>query len=154
MGYNTVIQDRSYVDPMDIVKRPFSNIADAIPLVWPLPPPHYWGQNKHFTWSNVDVNDSVPICASTYYYDLGDDSTITQPYQGEILCIESDAVAPTVWRFAHNRANFQPGYFNTQPLGSGSRDGKFLLFSSDWDNQLGVESDGTPRSDAWIVKLD
>lgn len=154
MGYNTVVQDRSYLDPMDIVKRPFSNIANATPLVWPLPPPHYWGQDKHFTWNNVDVNDSVPICASTYYYDEGDDWSITQPYQGEILCIESDGVASTVWRFAHNRADVQDGYFNTQPLGTVSRDGKFLLFSSDWDSQLGVESDGTPRSDAWIVKLD
>lgn len=153
MGYNNLVQDRSYGDPMDIVKRPFNNIADAIPLVWPLPPPHYWGQNKHFTWSNVDVNDSVPVCASTYYYDEGSD-TITQPYEGEIICIETDAVASTVWRFAHNRASGDPSYFNTQPLGSISRDGRFLLFTSDWRHQLGVESDGTPRSDAWIVKLD
>ena len=152
-GYNTIVQDRSYKDPMDIVKRPFSNIAKVTPLVWPLPAPHYWGQNKHFTWSNVDVKDSVPICASTYYYDE-DNDTITQPYQGEIICVETDAVASTVWRFVHNRASGEPGYFNTQPLGSISRDGKFLLFTSDWHNQLGIESNGTPRSDAWIVKLD
>lgn len=153
IGYNTIVQDRSYKDPMDIVKRPLSNIAQATPLVWPLPAPHYWGQNKHFTWSNVDVNDSVPICASTYYYDEEND-TITQPYQGEIICIETDTLASTVWRFVHNRATGDPSYFNTQPLGSISRDGKFLLFTSDWHNQVGIESNGTPRSDAWIVKLD
>lgn len=153
LGYNTIVQDRSEGDPMDIVKRPFSNITQAIPLVWPLPPPHYWGQNKHFTWSNVDSNDSVPVCASTYYYDEENDE-ITQPYQGEIMCIETDTLASTVWRFAHNRASADPGYFNTQPLGSVSRDGKFLLFTSDWHGQVGIESNGTPRSDAWIVKLD
>jgi hypothetical protein len=153
VGYNTLVQDRSLKDPMDIVKRPLDNIANAIPLVWPLPPPHYWGQNKHFTWSNVDVNDNEPICASTYYYDE-DNDTITQPYQGEMICIETDAIASTVWRFAHNRASGEPGYFNTQPLGSVSRDGKFVLFTSDWHNQLGTERNGTPRSDAWIVKLD
>lgn len=152
-GYNTVVQDRSYKDPMDIVKRPFDNIADAIPLVWPLNPPHYWGQDKHFTWSNVDVNDSTPVCATSYAYVWGD-WTITQPYEREIMCIETDTLASTVWRFAHNRASDQPAYFNTQPLGSVSRYGNYLLFTSDWDNQLGIESDGTPRSDVWIVKLD
>jgi hypothetical protein len=99
----------------------------------------------------VDVNDSVPVCASTYLDDA--DGSITQPFEGEIFCIETDGAASTVWRFAHNRATWYPKYFNTQPLGSISRDGRFFLFTSAWDEQLGTESNGTPRSDAWIVKL-
>ena len=71
-----------------------------------------------------------------------------------MFCIETDGAASTVWRFAHNRATWYPKYFNTQPLGSISRDGRFFLFTSAWDEQLGAESNGTPRSDAWIVKLD
>jgi len=152
-GYNSVIQDRSFMDPMDIVKRPFNDIADVTALVWPLPPPHYWGQEKHFTWSNVNVSDSAPVCASSYYY-LDNGGAITQPFEGEIFCIETDGVASTIWRFAHNRATWYPKYFNTQPLGSVSMDGRFFLFTSAWDEQLGTESDGTPRSDVWIVKLD
>jgi hypothetical protein len=27
------------------------------------------------------------------------------------------------------------------------------MFTSDWDEQLGKETNGTPRSDVWIVKL-
>ena len=137
---------------MDIVKRPFGNIAEVSPLVWPLPAPHYWGQDRHFTWSNVDINDSVPVCASSYLYE-GYWGTITQPFEGEIFCIETDGVASTIWRFAHNRATWYSEYFNTQPLGSISRDGSFFLFTSNWDEQLGTERDGTPRSDVWIVKL-
>jgi hypothetical protein len=33
-------------------------------------------------------------------------------------------------------------------------DGRFMLFTSDWDAQLGTGTDGTPRSDVFIVKLE
>jgi hypothetical protein len=117
-----------------------------------LPLPHYWGQPQHFTWSNVDVKDSTPVCGSTYSYD--GDPTIDQPFAGEIFCIKTDGPPSTVWRFAHNRARWVDPYFNTQPLGNVSRDGHFYLFTSDWNLQLGYESDGRPHSDVWIVKLD
>jgi hypothetical protein len=99
----------------------------------------------------VDVNDSVPVCASSY--DVVDKDDITIPYEGEIFCVETDGIASTIWRFAHTRQHWYQGYFNTQPLGSLSRDGRFFLFTSSWDEQAGTESNGTPRSDAWIVKL-
>lgn len=105
---------------------------------------------KHFSWSNVDQNDSVPVCGSDYGYD--DD--IDEPFAEEIFCIETDGGASTVWRFAHNRALYISPFFQTQPLGSVSRDGRFYLFGSDWDAQLGLAPDGTPRSDIFIVKLE
>jgi len=151
-GYNSIVESRGYRNPMDIVKRPFSEISQVEPLVWPLAPWHTFSQNKHFTWQNVDVNDSVPVCASTY--DEIDKDDITVPYEGEIFCIETDGLASTIWRFGHNRAHWYPGYFQTQPLGSISRDGRYFMFTSSWDEQLGTESNGTPRSDVWIVKLD
>jgi hypothetical protein len=152
VGYDHYLNDAARIDHMQLVKRPLGNLNQITPLVWPLPPPHYWGQNVHFTWSNVDENDSIPACGSTYYY--GDHGNITQPYEGEIFCFETDAIASIVWRFAHNRATNEDEYFNTQPLGSVSREGQFYLFTSDWDEQLGKENNGTPRSDVWIVKLD
>ena len=151
LGYDDLVNALGTIDGMNIGKRPLSDMAQVSQLVLPLPAPHYWGQEKHFTWSNVDINDSVPVCASSYATDNGN---ITQPFDGEIFCIETDGCASTVWRFAHNRATWYPKYFNTQPLGSVSRDGRFFLFTSAWDEQLGTESDGTPRSDVWIVKLD
>jgi hypothetical protein len=151
VGYDDLVSSLGTIDGMNIGKRPLSDIAQFSQLVLPLPPPHYWGQEKHFTWSNVDINDSAPVCASSYLYK--DDGNITQPFEGEIFCIETDGAASTVWRFAHNRATWYPKYFNTQPLGSISRDGRFFLFTSAWDEQLGTGSDGTPRSDVWIVKL-
>jgi hypothetical protein len=78
---------------------------------------------------------------------------IQRPWDAEIICLETDGQASTVWRFAHNRASADIEYFNTQPLGNVSPDGEFFLFTSDWDEQLGIEESGRPRSDAWIVKL-
>ena len=104
-GYNSIVEARGYENPMDIVKRPFSDVSQVEPLVWPLAPAlAIPPQNKHFTWNNVDVNDSMPVCASSY--DEIDKDDITVPYEGEIFCIETDGLASTVWRFAHNRAHW------------------------------------------------
>jgi len=152
-GYNTYINSPGVLDDMQVVQRPLSDLSQITSLVYPLPPsPGNWGQAKHFTWSNVDVDDANPVCVSTYSYD--GDTKIDQPFAGEIFCIETDGLASTVWRFAHNRAVYVNPYFNTQPLGDVSRDGKFFMFTSDWDAQLGTGTDGTPLSDVFIVRLD
>lgn len=151
-GYNTFVNGPDQLDDMQMVKRPLSDLNQVTSLFYPLPVPGYFDQEHHLTWSNVDVNDSVPACGSTYNYE--GDTEITEPFAGEIFCIETDGLASTVWRFAHNRAVWQWQYFQSQPLGSVSRDGGFLIFTSTWDATLGLGSDGTPRSDVFIVKLD
>jgi hypothetical protein len=105
-----------------------------------------------FTWNNVDINDSTPVCATTHSYD--GDPTISEAFAGEILCVATNGLPSTVWRFAHNRATYIPPYFQTQPMGNISRDGRFFMFTSNWDTQLGLGVDGQPRSDVFIVKLD
>ncbi len=152
VGYNTFVNAPGLLDGMQMVIRPLSNLAQLTQLYYPLPKPSNWGWPQHFTWSNVDVNDSNPVCASTYSYE--GDNEIDQPYAGEIFCVETDGLASTIWRFAHNRAVWIAPYFQTQPLGDVSMDGKFFIFTSDWDKQLGWGVDGTPLSDVFIVKLD
>ena len=150
-GYNSLVNSPGVLDDMQIVKRPLSDLSKITALFYPLPSPANWDQEHHFTWSNVDAKDSAPVCGSTYNYE--GDTEIDQPFAGEIFCIETDGLASTVWRFAHNRATYIQPYFQTQPLGSVSRHGRFFLFTSDWDAQLGLGPDGTPRSDVFIVKL-
>lgn len=150
-GYNTFINGPARLDDMQVEKRPMSNLSQTTQLFYPIPSPSNWKQVQHFTWSNVDVTDTAPVCGSTYSYD--GDTTIDQPFAGEIFCIETDGLASTVWRFAHNRATYISPFFQTQPLGNVSLDGNFYLFTSDWDAQLGKATDGTPLSDVFIVKL-
>ncbi len=98
-GYNSYINAPAVVEYMQMVKRPLSNIADISELFLPLDDPHEFEIPMHFSWSNVDVNDSVPVCASNYQYE--GDLDITEPFEGEIFCVETDGKASTVWRFAH-----------------------------------------------------
>ncbi|HZQ95042.1 MAG TPA: hypothetical protein VFA67_08530 [Candidatus Sulfotelmatobacter sp.] len=152
LGYSTKINGPGVLGDMQTVKRPLNNLSQFTQLYYPLPSPGNWGQSQHFSWNNIDVNDSAPICGSTYSYD--GDPGIDQPYAGEIFCIETDGQASTIWRFAHNRATYISPFFQTQPSGTVSRDGRFFMFTSDWDAQLGLGSDGKPRSDVFIVKLE
>jgi hypothetical protein len=155
IGYDSYVNGSGYIENMNILKRPLSSLSQFTPLVSPLPTPPVFGNELHLTWNNVDSNDSRPVCGSTYWpgenwLEYG----ITQAFEQEIFCVETDGAASTIWRFAHNRATWQNPYFNTQPLGSISEDGRFFLFTSGWDGQLGNEPNGTPLSDVWIVKLD
>jgi hypothetical protein len=153
VGYNNYVNAAGKVDQMNTVMRPFDNLSDFTQLVYPLPPPHHWGQEKHFVWTDAsgNSNDALPVCASTYNYE--GDTEINAPYDGEIFCIETDGLASTVWRFAHNRAIWVSPWFNTQPLGNLTPDGRNFLFTSGWDGQLGWY-EYAPRSDVWIVRLD
>jgi hypothetical protein len=149
-GYSSWVNSEGTIDDMNIVKHPLSDVSRIEPLVWPLLPPYHWDQEHHSTWSN-DTREGLPVCLSNY--NSKGDPTIRNAYDDEIICIETDLAASTIWRFAHTRAVSIYEYFNTQPLGSISKDGRFFLFTSTWDQQLGQLSNGRPRSDAWIVHL-
>lgn len=150
VGYNTLVNGPAIAGDMQVAKRPLENITQIAQLVWPVP--FDWDQVQHFTWSNADSHDTSPACGSTYDYE--GDTNIDQPWAGEIFCIETDGLASTVWRFAHNRATYISPYDQTQPTGGVSMDGHFFLFTSNWDAQLGTGTDGLPLSDVFILKLD
>jgi hypothetical protein len=116
-----------------------------------MPPPGNWEQAWHFTWSNVNSTDSTPVCGSRYSYD--GDMTINEPIAQEIFCMETDGLGLTVWRFAHNRAAMILPYFNTHPWAAFQWMGIFICSRRIGDAQLGLGTDGTPRSDVFIVKL-
>ena len=139
------------VDEMNIAKRPLSDLTQVMPLVVPLATPHLFEQEQHFSWVNGYLDDNAPVCGSVYSYD--GDTEILRAWDDEVVCLETDGLASTVWRFAHHRAYMQSGRFNTQPLGNVSADGRFFMFTSTWNSQLGTEKNGNPRSDVFIVKL-
>jgi len=152
MGYNTWVSAAGAVDEMNTLKRPLGNVTVPKELVAPLPLPHYWGMEKNFAWSNGHFNDKSPVCGNTYSYD--GDTSVTQPYDGEMFCMETDGLRSTIWRFAHNRSVWHPCCYYTLPFANTSQDGRFLLFTSSWDDQVGAADTGGPRTDVWIAKLD
>lgn len=152
LGNDAYVNAAGVIDEINTLIRPLDNLADFTPLISPLPSPHHFGQEQHYVWTNGNFDSTLPVCASLYDYE--GDTDIDAPYDGEILCIETDGLASTVWRFAHNRAVWTEPYFNTQPLGNMTADGRYFLFTSGWDAQLRNNRSGQPRSDVWIVKLD
>jgi hypothetical protein len=152
IGYSDMVNSTGYIDEMNPWKRPLNNISDTEQLVVPLKTPHGFGMVQRWAWTNADPADSVPVCGTTFEYSYND--VIDGVWDGEIDCIETDGLASTVWRFAHNRSAVNESYFNTQPLGNISHDGHYYLFTTDWNNLLGIEVSGNPRSDVFIVQLE
>ncbi len=150
VGYNSLVNGPGITGDLQIAKRPLGSTSEITQLG--LPVAFDWDQVQHFTWNNVNIHDNTPVCGSTYDYE--GDPSIDRPIAGEIFCAETDGLGDTIWRFAHNRALWVEPFFQTQPLGSVSRNGRFYLFTSTWDGLLGNEANGTPLSDVFIVKLD
>ena len=152
VGYDAYINEPGVLDEMNTFRRPLEDLTALTGLINPLPLPHYWGMELNFAWNAGRLNSNVPVCG-TAYSPTGN-PLINQPYDGEVFCIETDGLASTVWRFAHNRAVWDPEYFWTQPLGNLSLNGRWFAFTSGWDGQVGTTGNGDPRTDVWIVKLD
>lgn len=152
LGYDTVVNSPGAIDEMNTYRRTLSDLTNITQLVNPLPLPHLWGMDIHFTWSGGHLNNNVPVCGSAY--SSYGQNEVLQPYDGEIFCIETDLSASTIWRFAHHRATWDSEYYWSEPFGNVSLDGRFFMFSSGWDGQVGTNKHGDPRSDIWIVKLD
>src|SRR5262249_6237812 len=87
-------------------------------------------------------------------------------WDDEIVAIQTDAAAganATVWRFAHHRSDV--GYdgnpsqvaFWYQPHPNVSQDGRWVLFTSNWEKTLGTDPAGdagtAARQDVFLLAL-
>jgi hypothetical protein len=132
----------------------------------------------HWSWNNADPADSTPVCGaySRSSFKLQGDGTrnpatnqvlaVRQAWDREIVCAATSG-PPRVWRFAHHHATGacnasakDGSCFMSIAIGNVSQDGKFFLFSSDWDWSLGSDphnpgcpTSGRCRVDAFIVEL-
>jgi hypothetical protein len=119
----------------------------------------------HTSWNNAQPDRRVPILSSTYrYYNGTFNTTPWRPWDDEIIAIQTDGGgAATVWRFAHHRSNIQRDdgidgtYFWYQPHAVISPDGRWALFTSNWEKTLGTavgsEPSGLYRTDVFLVSL-
>jgi hypothetical protein len=152
-GYTHMINTPGTLDDMNIVERLFTTPDSPVQLVTPLPTPVEWTYDKHWSWNDDNTADTMPVCGSTYLGQIGGNS-ITREWDREVICIRTDGVQSQVWRFAHNRSIYN-GDFASSPRGNVSQDGKFYMFTSTWENQLGLQTGSTTlyREDVFIVQL-
>jgi hypothetical protein len=161
LGYTHLINDPNNHDISEVMIRPISDFSKYRELVNPLPTPHQWG-DSHWSWNDADPSDSMPVCGSID----GAVGPYKRAYPGEIVCVATSG-SPRVWRFAHHRATGKansspdsPSSFWATPRGNVSQDGKFYMFTSDWESSLGDQKgsygcpeSGNCRTDVFIVEL-
>ena len=120
--------------------------------------------DEHTTWNNARPDRAVPVISGVFRSPL---STVGwRAWDDEIIAIQTDA-APgmdaTVWRFAHHRTDTRSDIdpmgvsFWYQPRPNVSPDGRWVIFTSNWDKTLGVDPGGDAttmaRQDVFIVEL-
>jgi hypothetical protein len=177
LGYTHLINAGGPGGNASLLMRPTSNLGRVTQLLSseitvPM------SMDSHWSWNNTDPSDSAPVCGaySRSSFKLQGDGTrntstnpllaVRQAFDREIVCVAT-AGTPTVWRFAHHHATGacnarakDGSCFNAIAIGNVSQDGKFFLFSSDWDWSLGSDphapgcpSSGRCRVDTFIVEL-
>jgi len=146
MGFTKAINQRQLGDAMDFAIRPMATptSSTAFPgLISPLlTTPPRWGNDTHPSWNNVQADEKQPVCMEVYHTD----NAVLRAWDGEIICVRTDGAASTVWRFAHHRSRVAS--FWDQPRANVSQDGRFVLFTSNWEGAVGAG-----RQDAFIVQL-
>jgi len=156
MGYSHLINSFNSIHPLQLVKRPLNDFKSVRTLVDPLPSLIGW-YDYHISWNYITSQDDTPACFSTYRTTNpntpGSPLVVNGPWENEIDCVETDGKASTVWRFAHTYTTAKNGFWSTS-RGNLSQDGRFFMFTSDWQNQLGMGPKGKQyRTDVFIVEL-
>jgi len=119
------------------------------------------GLNEHPGWQMDNSSDTNPFCDSTY------NTTQFAPvnvYDDEILCHQTSQSSGSnvIWRFAHTYATGHGASFEAEfVIGAPSADGRWFLWTSDWDGMLGNTNGSSNsctigrncRNDVFIVGL-
>jgi hypothetical protein len=119
---------------------------------------------EHTTWNNARPDRLVPFVSGLFRSPAS--TTEWRAWDDEIVAIQSDAPAGAdaiVWRFAHHRSDVRSdvdpagGSFWYQPHPNISNDGRWVLFTSNWEKTLGTDPTGDAatraRQDVFLVEL-
>lgn len=116
-----------------------------------LPSPHQYIYSGHHSWNNARPDAMVPVVGSI----VRDSSQTSLPWRmwdNEIIGIATDG-SKKVYRFAHHYSKWDRSNFWDDPRGNISQDGRFFVFTSNWDRTLGADPWGGVRHDVFIVAL-
>ena len=123
----------------------------------------YFAYDSHESWSNARPGMHAPVVLSTYHpLESGD----PQCAFGDVVMALATDGSGRIWRFAHHRSivhvrgatraeNDASGYnFWDCPRGNVSPDGRYYLFTSNWEETVGRDARGRMREDVFLVKLE
>src|SRR3954469_4272238 len=118
----------------------------------------------HTTWNNARPNQLMPFISGLMRSPAS--TTEWRAWDDEIIAVQTDTAAgaeATVWRFAHHRSDMHNdtdptfGSFWYSPRPNVSPDGRWVLFTSNWEKTLGTDPINDPttkaRQDVFLVAL-
>jgi hypothetical protein len=121
----------------------------------------YFAYDSHVSWNNARPNQHLPVVLSSYHIFEREDPKCA--WGDEVIAVATDG-SGKVWRFAQPRTSVhlrgeigacnQSYNFWDCPRGNVSQDGRFYMFTSNWEETLGKDAHGRVREDAFVVKLD
>jgi hypothetical protein len=167
-GYGVAVnQDCCVSTSYDALQWQFRNLStptvsrDLLPIV--LSPQEVYVED-HSTWNNARPDALVPYISGIFRY--GTQNGAWRALDDEIVAIETDVPGqnPTIWRFAHHRTDVSYDgdptrvSFWYEPRANVSHDGRWVMFTSNWEKTLGTDPAGDVgtgfRQDVFILKLD
>ena len=164
-GYR-VNQDCCTTTTWDAAQWQFRSLASPLvtfDLITPILLPKEIYLADHPSWHNAQPDRFVPFIEANYRY--GANTTPWRAWDEEITAVQTDAAGSgaLVWRFAHHRSavadDLDPSRisFWYTPRVNVSPDGRWALFTSNWEKTLGTdpggEPGGTARQDVFLVEL-
>jgi hypothetical protein len=166
-GYGVrVNQDCCTASTWDAAQWQFRWLADPLvtaDLVNPVLTPKSVYMADHPSWHNAAADRLLPFLDATYRY--GNNTAAWRAWDDEIIGVQTDApgTGATVWRFGHHRSNvandLDPSRisFWYTPRVNVSPDGRWALFTSNWEKSLGTDpradTGGAARQDLFLVEL-
>jgi hypothetical protein len=166
-GYGVgVNQDCCVTSTYDGVQWQFRSLGapavtrDVLPTV--LQPKEVYVED-HTNWNNARPDKLVPFISAIFRY--GTQNGAWRALDDEIIAVETDALGadPTIWRFAHHRTDVSYDgdptrtAFWYEPRPNVSRDGGWVLFTSNWEKTLGTDPVGdagtSARQDVFLLQL-
>lgn len=161
LGYGWLVNADSGTQEWDAAqwqRRPLDALDDRVDLITPVLRPKEVYLSEHSTWNNARADALLPILSATFRYN--NEAADWRAWDDEVLAVATDGPSD-VARFCHHRsdsrdeANPANTYFWYQPIANVSQDGRWLLFTSNWEKTLGADTEaGRSRQDVFIVALE
>jgi hypothetical protein len=153
INHSAPVGDSLVTDGAQWLRRSLSlnQLSSAAPLISPILSPTLFTIDSHLSWNNAQSGVMAPVVGSTYRYQPG--SAPFRAWDDEVIAIRTDGQESKVWRFCHHRSKTDPYRFEYTPRGNVSQDGRFYMFTSNWEDTFGPGEFGTNRTDVFVVEL-
>jgi len=153
-GFGTMVnQDCCTSTTWDAAQWQFRSLSTPMAnhdLIVPSLSPQETYAGDHASWNNAQSGSLVPFVTGFYRTTL--ETAQWRPWDDEIVAVQTSGTASaTVWRFAHHRTTLV-SFWDT-PRANVSQDGRWALFTSNWERTLGTDPGGGPRDDVFLVEL-